>query len=242
MITAFFKPKNGGKDEKAKQTDPQPGPTASPSTSPSTVSTTSPSSSSSTSGQAADDHRKRSNPYLKTGGSSSSSSSGGGIASASSATTSSKRPKTNDGDTAVTAIISVLNEDNDDSNDKSSWKKSLTKHFSKPSFVRLAIFVQSERQKHTIYPPPNDVFTALNLTPLSNVKVVIVGQDPYHGPKQAHGLCFSIRRDSGIPPPPSLKNIYKELINDTNIPNFTTAPKHGCLERWAKQQEIIDNI
>ena len=70
---------------------------------------------------------------------------------------------------------------------------------------------------------------------------MIVGQDPYHGPKQAHGLCFSIRRDSGIPPPPSLKNIYKELINDPNIPNFTTAPTHGCLERWAKQGVLMIN-
>ena len=93
--------------------------------------------------------------------------------------------------------------------------------------------------KHEIYPPHQDTFSALNLTPLSSVKVVIVGQDPYHGPNQAHGLCFSVKR--GIAPPPSLKNIYRELVNDPLVKEVTTMPKHGFLERWAKQGVLMIN-
>lgn len=95
------------------------------------------------------------------------------------------------------------------------------------------------RKSHTIYPPAPDTFSALNWTPLDQVKVVIVGQDPYHGPDQAHGLCFSVRK--GVRPPPSLRNIYKELKDDPLITNFTTFPSHGNLERWAKQGVLMIN-
>lgn len=90
-----------------------------------------------------------------------------------------------------------------------------------------------------MYPPAVDTFSALNLTPLDNVKVVIVGQDPYHGPNQAHGLCFSVRK--GVYVPPSLKNIYKELLEDKKVSNFTRMPTHGFLERWAKQGVLMIN-
>jgi uracil-DNA glycosylase len=98
-----------------------------------------------------------------------------------------------------------------------------------------------ERNKTTIYPPPADTFSALNWTPLSKVKVVIVGQDPYFNVNQAHGLCFSVRK--GVDIPPSLKNIYKELANDTavNFPNKRGMPRHGYLERWAKQGVLMLN-
>lgn len=84
-----------------------------------------------------------------------------------------------------------------------------------------------------------DTFSALNFTPLDKVKVVIVGQDPYHGPNQAHGLCFSVRR--GIKTPPSLRNMYKELIQDSSIDSFKDYPTHGNLERWAKQGVLMIN-
>ena len=91
----------------------------------------------------------------------------------------------------------------------------------------------------TVFPPAQDTFSALNLTPLDKVRVVIVGQDPYHGPQQAHGLCFSVRK--GVRTPPSLRNIYKELVNDKDVPNFTSMPTHGFLERWAKQGVLMIN-
>ena len=90
-----------------------------------------------------------------------------------------------------------------------------------------------------IFPPPEDAWSALNLTPLDQVKVVIVGQDPYHGPNQAHGLCFSVRK--GVAVPPSLRNVYKELVEDKKIKNFETKPTHGFLERWAKQGVLMIN-
>jgi uracil-DNA glycosylase len=90
-----------------------------------------------------------------------------------------------------------------------------------------------------IFPPPADAWSALNLTPLDQVKVVIVGQDPYHGPNQAHGLCFSVRK--GVQVPPSLRNVYKELVEDKKIENFDTKPTHGFLERWAKQGVLMIN-
>lgn len=140
----------------------------------------------------------------------------------------------------ISTMISHLNDpDTDHSPDSPSWRVALDKHFSSPSFGRLACFVESERKKRTVFPPVEDTFAALNLCTLSNTKLVIVGQDPYHGPQQAHGLCFSVRR--GIKIPPSLRNIYKELHNDTEITKFTSMPNHGNLERWAKQGVLMIN-
>jgi uracil-DNA glycosylase len=118
-----------------------------------------------------------------------------------------------------------------------TWKTQLASHFQLSSFAKLADFVAAERRSHTIYPAPCNTFAALNLCALDKVKVVIVGQDPYHGPNQAHGLCFSVER--GQPVPPSLKNIYKELREDPAI-NFQQ-PNHGCLLRWAKQGVLMLN-
>lgn len=93
------------------------------------------------------------------------------------------------------------------------------------------------RKSATVYPPPQDVFSALNLCPLDQIKVVIIGQDPYHGPNQGHGLCFSVRK--GVAIPPSLKNIYKELQNDPKV-DFKM-PNHGYLERWGRQGVLLLN-
>nr|XP_022337906.1 uncharacterized protein LOC111133661 [Crassostrea virginica] len=117
-----------------------------------------------------------------------------------------------------------------------SWFKALESEFSKQYFNDLSKFVMSERSKHTIYPPAHDVFSWTNYCSIDKVKVVILGQDPYHGPKQAHGLCFSVQK--GVPPPPSLQNMYKELIDD--IPGFSH-PGHGTLIGWANQGVLLLN-
>mmetsp|Transcript_24756 Transcript_24756/g.68461 ORF Transcript_24756/g.68461 Transcript_24756/m.68461 type:complete len:322 (-) Transcript_24756:243-1208(-) len=123
------------------------------------------------------------------------------------------------------------------------WKNALMKKtFQTPAFERLAKFVTQERQQHTIYPPPRDTWSALNLCPLNDVKVVILGQDPYHGPGQAHGLCFSVLPRQAIPP--SLKNMYLELMNDDRSQTKftpTTRPSHGHLIRWAQQGVLLLN-
>ena len=117
-----------------------------------------------------------------------------------------------------------------------SWKKVLKQEFSKEYMKDLKKFLHNElKQGKTIYPHGSDIFSAFNHTPFDQVKVVIMGQDPYHGPNQAHGLCFSVR--PGVTPPPSLKNIYKELHNDLDI----TPPSHGCLLHWAKQGVLLLN-
>lgn len=116
-----------------------------------------------------------------------------------------------------------------------SWKEALADEFEKPYFVRLRKFVEEERGKHVVYPPKELVFSAFSECPFDRVKVVIVGQDPYHGPGQAHGLCFSVQK--GVPTPPSLKNIYKELHSDLGVP----IPPHGCLTSWAKQGVLLLN-
>ena len=116
------------------------------------------------------------------------------------------------------------------------WKKVLLPEFKKSYMQGLRVFLKEEVKKgKTIYPRGNDFFNALNLTPLSKVKVVILGQDPYHGPGQAHGLCFSVQE--GIPPPPSLKNIFKELNADLKIP----IPKGGNLTKWTQQGVLLLN-
>ena len=115
------------------------------------------------------------------------------------------------------------------------WKKVLQDEFSKDYFVRLADFVRNEYRSHTVFPPAGLIFNSFNLCPFDNVKAVIIGQDPYHGPGQAHGLCFSVR--DGIDFPPSLINIFKELEDDLKIPR----PSSGNLERWARQGVLLLN-
>ena len=118
---------------------------------------------------------------------------------------------------------------------KSSWKEILSKESSKPYVVDLKEFVRKERERGDVFPPDNEVFQAFQLTPFDDVKVVILGQDPYHGHNQAHGLCFSVKK--GVVSPPSLKNIYKELKEDLGI----LPPSHGCLVDWARQGVFLLN-
>src|ERR1700741_4645067 len=110
-----------------------------------------------------------------------------------------------------------------------SWKALLLEEFQKDYFVQLKQFLVEEKSKYVVYPPSNLIFSAFNFTPFDKVEVVILGQDPYHGPGQAHGLSFSVQK--GIAIPKSLINIYKELATD--IPGFVK-PAHGNLEDWAK--------
>ncbi|CAI9739062.1 uracil-DNA glycosylase [Octopus vulgaris] len=117
-----------------------------------------------------------------------------------------------------------------------SWLKLLEPETKKDYFQSLSKFVAAERNKHTIYPPANEVFSWTQLCPLKDIKVIIVGQDPYHGKNQAHGLCFSVK--PGVKTPPSLVNIYKEL--ETDIPGFQI-PNHGTLTGWAKQGVLLLN-
>ena len=117
-----------------------------------------------------------------------------------------------------------------------SWKKVLASEFEQPYFAAIKQFILTEKQKgKKVYPPGSQIFNAFNLTPFDQVKVVILGQDPYHGPGQAHGLSFSVPQ--GIHQPPSLINIFKELKSDLNI----DAPLHGNLESWAKQGVLLLN-
>lgn len=119
---------------------------------------------------------------------------------------------------------------------ESSWKAQLAEEFNKPYMQQLRAFlVQQKQAKKVIYPKGDDIFHAFALTPFEEVKVVIIGQDPYHGPYQAHGLCFSVR--PGVKIPPSLQNIYKELEQDLQIKPV----KHGFLEPWAKQGVLLLN-
>lgn len=115
------------------------------------------------------------------------------------------------------------------------WKKVLIEEFEKPYFKQLTNFVKSEYQTQTIFPKGKDIFNAFNLCPFNSVKVVIIGQDPYHGPEQAHGLCFSVKQ--GVTFPPSLRNIFKEINNDLGI----AVPTSGDLSRWAEQGVLLIN-
>lgn len=115
------------------------------------------------------------------------------------------------------------------------WNPLLRAEFDEPYWNELQAFVADERQRHTVYPPHGEVFAALHLTSYADLKVVIVGQDPYHGPRQAHGLAFSVRR--GVNVPPSLRNIHKELHDDLDVP----IPDHGNLERWARSGVLLLN-
>jgi len=118
---------------------------------------------------------------------------------------------------------------------ETSWRPILAAETEKPYWKELQQFVREERKKYTVYPPDKEVFAALYLTPYDKVSVLILGQDPYHGPGQAHGLCFSVR--GGVPPPPSLVNIFKELHADLGC----KIPNHGNLEHWARQGVLLLN-
>ena len=115
------------------------------------------------------------------------------------------------------------------------WLEPLRPEFQKEYYRELYRFVDQEYKTRTVYPNPEDIFAALHLTPLHEVKAVILGQDPYHGPGQAHGLCFSVKPDVEIPP--SLQNIYKELHDDLGL----KIPNNGCLVKWAKQGVLMLN-
>ncbi|OJW70312.1 MAG: uracil-DNA glycosylase [Candidatus Amoebophilus sp. 36-38] len=116
-----------------------------------------------------------------------------------------------------------------------SWKPFLEKEFNKPYFEQLASFVKEEYRNHTIYPPARQIFSAFELSKFEAAKVVILGQDPYHGPKQANGLCFSVSKEVSIPP--SLVNIFKEINQDLGI----SIPSNGDLSRWAQQGVLLLN-
>ena len=116
-----------------------------------------------------------------------------------------------------------------------SWKDHLQKEFEQPYFASLVNFVRNEYKRNTCYPPGKQIFAAFDHSHFNNTKVVIIGQDPYHGPRQANGLCFSVR--DGIPHPPSLINIFKEIESDLGIPY----PQTGNLEPWADQGVLLLN-
>lgn len=115
------------------------------------------------------------------------------------------------------------------------WNPVLRHEFDRPYWSELQNFVREERRRGPVFPPADEVFAALHLTSLADTRVVILGQDPYHGAGQAHGLCFSVRR--GVPVPPSLRNMHKELRDDLGCP----VPTHGNLEHWARQGVLLLN-
>lgn len=116
-----------------------------------------------------------------------------------------------------------------------SWQAVLGDELSKPYFGKLRSFVSAERAKHQVFPPTEEVFAAFEHTPFDQVRVLLLGQDPYHDDGQAHGLCFSVRK--GVPLPPSLRNIYKELESDVGV----KPPDHGCLTAWAERGVLLLN-
>lgn len=116
-----------------------------------------------------------------------------------------------------------------------SWKTALSAEFRKEYFTKLVDFVNAERRNYTVFPPEGDVFNAMKTTTFEDVKVVILGQDPYPGPGQAHGLSFSVKK--GVPLPGSLLNIYKELETDVGF----KPPGHGCLQDWAQRGVLLLN-
>lgn len=127
----------------------------------------------------------------------------------------------------MTAVVPKIEE---------SWKRELADEFAQDYMAGLKEFLLEEKRRgETVYPPGALIFNAFNHTPFDKVKVVILGQDPYHGPDQAHGLCFSVQR--GVPPPPSLQNMFKELREDVGF----VPPGHGNLEAWADQGVFLLN-
>lgn len=133
------------------------------------------------------------------------------------------RPRAKGGAATLTAVT------------RTDWNPVLRQEFDKPYWSELQQFVHQERTNHQVYPPHDEVFAALHMTPYASVKVLIVGQDPYHGVGQAHGLCFSVR--PGVAVPPSLDNIFRELESDLGVPR----PNHGSLEHWARQGVLLLN-
>ena len=115
------------------------------------------------------------------------------------------------------------------------WDTILADEFEKPYYKKLRAFLKSEYSSQKIYPHMNDIFNSLKCSSFENTRVVIIGQDPYHGEGQAHGMCFSVKK--GVEPPPSLKNIFKELSTDTGF----VIPNHGELTHWAKQGVLLLN-
>ncbi len=120
-------------------------------------------------------------------------------------------------------------------NIESSWKEILLDEFNAPYFATLKEFLIAEKKSYKVYPPGEEIFSAFNHTPFEKVKAVILGQDPYHGKGQAHGLCFSV--PYGVKPPPSLENIFKEIHKDLGI----SIPEHGNLLKWAEQGVLLLN-
>ncbi|HQE78609.1 MAG TPA: uracil-DNA glycosylase [Bacteroidales bacterium] len=120
-------------------------------------------------------------------------------------------------------------------NIESSWLEVLKDEFQQPYFLEIKKFLLEDKKKYRVFPPGQLIFNAFNLTPFDKVKIVIIGQDPYHGYGQAHGLCFSVPK--GVAKPPSLQNIFKELKEDLNI----NPPEHGDLTGWAKQGVFLLN-
>ena len=118
---------------------------------------------------------------------------------------------------------------------ETTWKARLSSEFAKTYMLNLKQFLVAEKQTKQIYPKGSEIFNAFDHTPFEKVKVVIIGQDPYHGPGQAHGLCFSVK--PGVAIPPSLLNIYQELKRDLGV----IQPKHGCLTSWADQGVLLLN-
>ena len=118
---------------------------------------------------------------------------------------------------------------------RTDWNPILRAELAEPYWAELQRFVADERAHHQVFPPVDEVFAALHQTPYASVKVVILGQDPYHGPGQAHGLCFSVR--TGVAIPPSLRNIFTELHDDLGI----TPPRHGNLDAWTRQGVLLLN-
>ena len=116
-----------------------------------------------------------------------------------------------------------------------SWDEVLEEEFNKPYFQEFLLKVDEEYQKHTVYPPQDKIFSAFKLCDYKDIKVVLLGQDPYHGYGQAHGLCFSVL--PGVTPPPSLKNIFKEMADDVHV----SEPNHGCLVSLARQGVLLLN-
>ncbi len=118
---------------------------------------------------------------------------------------------------------------------EASWKEKLMAEFGKDYFRELKAYLSAEKKQYEVYPPGRQIFAAFDNTPFERVRVVIIGQDPYHGKGQAHGLCFSV--NEGIPHPPSLINIFKEISTDLGLPY----PKSGCLTKWAQQGVLLLN-